>query len=138
MPAGVFIFLIFSVSLGSRAQAQIRSAAEPGALTTVDAKTTTAEPPSLPAIQSSVAHSENDRLREQIQSTLRKEPSLASSRVEVEVNSSQIVLSGSVPTQREKQAAYRLAQSYGNNRRVVDDKVNVQSTSGPPVAQGRR
>jgi len=89
------------------------------------------------AVSSAMPYPENERLREQVQSTLRSEPSLAGSRLEVNVNDSQIELSGSVATAREKETARRIAQSYGNNRRVVDSKVNVQS-GGTQSSRGER
>jgi Flp pilus assembly secretin CpaC len=95
-----------------------------------------AQPQAQVAAGSAVPGSENEKLRGQIQSTLRNEPSLTRCRLEVEVTDSEIVLSGSVPTAREKQTAHRLAQSYGNNRRVVDSKVNVQNAGGQSAAQG--
>jgi hypothetical protein len=85
----------------------------------------TGENPS--AIRAVIPSPENEKLRGQIQNTLRNEPSLAGSRLDVAVTDSEIELSGSVPTGREKEAARRLAQSYDNNRRVVDSKVNVRS-----------
>jgi len=79
------------------------------------------------AIRAVIPSPENEKLRGQIQNTLRNEPSLAGSRLDVKVTDTQIELSGSVPTGREKEVAHRLVQSYGNNRRVVDSKVDVQS-----------
>ena len=76
---------------------------------------------------------DNQKLREQILNVLRAHSSLASSSFEVEVSDSQIELSGSVPTAREKEIARRIAQSYGNNRSVVDAKIDVRNAGG---AQG--
>ena len=73
---------------------------------------------------------DNQKLREQILNVLRAHSSLASSSFEVEVSDSQIELSGSVPTAREKEIARRIAQSYGNNRSVADTKVGVQNAGG--------
>ena len=69
----------------------------------------------------------NERLRQQIQKTLGTVPSLLSSQLDVQVTDSQIELSGNVPTVRDKETARRVAQSYGNNRKVVDSKVQVQN-----------
>jgi len=73
---------------------------------------------------------DNQKLREQILNVLRAHSSLASSSFEVEVSDSQIELSGSVPTAREKEIARRIAQSYGNNRSVADTKVGVRNAGG--------
>ncbi|MGA2960464.1 MAG: BON domain-containing protein [Candidatus Korobacteraceae bacterium] len=82
--------------------------------------------PGLPGI-SSATESENQRLREQILNALRADSSLASSSLNVEVSGSQIVLSGSVPTARERETARRIAQSYGNNRGVRAAEIDVRN-----------
>jgi hypothetical protein len=76
---------------------------------------------------------DNQELRERILNALHAHSSLASSTIDVEVSDSWIVLSGSVPTAREKETARRIAQSYGNNRSVVDSKIGVRNIGG---AQG--
>jgi Flp pilus assembly secretin CpaC len=76
---------------------------------------------------SSATEGENQKLREQILNALRADSSLASSSFNVEVSGSQIVLSGSVPTAREKETARRIAQSYGNNRGVGAAKIDVRN-----------
>ncbi len=78
---------------------------------------------------------DNQKLREQILNALRAHSSLASSSFNVEVSDSQIELSGSVPTAREKETARRIAQSYGNNRGVVDSKVDVRNAGAAQGAQ---
>jgi len=95
---------------------------------------------SSPAIKAAIPSPANEELRGRIQDTLRNEPSLAGSRLDVTVTDSQIELSGNVPTAREKETARRIAQSYGNNRRVVDSKVNVKSggAQSPQRRQGAR
>jgi osmotically-inducible protein OsmY len=140
MRASLFLLLIallFSVrpEAQDRRPEQTASAGDPGASTPADAKTASAGGPGSAALGSATGP-ENERLRQQIQSTLRNEPSLARSPLDVEVTGSQIVLSGIVPTARDKQTARRIAQSYGNNRRVVDSKVSVQSAGVMPAAQG--
>ncbi|MGA2992295.1 MAG: BON domain-containing protein [Candidatus Korobacteraceae bacterium] len=141
MRASLFLLLIallFSVrpEAQDRRPEQTASAGDPGASTPANAKTAFAGGPGSAALGSAIAGPENERLRQQIQSTLRNEPSLARSPLDVEVTGSQIVLSGSVPTARDKQTARRIAQSYGNNRSVVDSKVSVQSAGVMPAAQG--
>ncbi len=76
---------------------------------------------------------DNQELREQILNALHAHSSLASSTIDVEVSGSRIVLSGSVPTAREKETARRVAQSYGNNRSVVDSNLGVRNLG---AAQG--
>jgi osmotically-inducible protein OsmY len=77
---------------------------------------------------------DNQELRERILNALHAHSSLASSTIDVEVSDSWIVLSGSVPTAREKETARRIAQSYGNNRSVVDSKIGVRNIGGTPGA----
>ncbi len=89
------------------------------------------------AIRAAIPSPENEKLRGQIRNTLRNEPALAGSRLDVEVTDSRIELSGSVPTGREKEVARRLVQSYGNNRRVIDSKVDVLR-GGPQSPPGTR
>jgi len=100
-------------------------ASTPGAMAGNSRSGSSGENPST--IRTAIPNPENEKLRGEIQNTLRNEPSLAGSRLEVNVNDSQIELSGSVPTAREKETARRIARSYGNNRRVIDSKVDVQS-----------
>ena len=78
---------------------------------------------------------DNQKLREQILKVIQEDSSLASSNLDVEVSDSQIELSGSVPTAREKQTARRIAQSYGNNRGVRDAKVSVRNAGASQGAQ---
>jgi hypothetical protein len=73
---------------------------------------------------------DNQELRGQILNGLHAHSSLASSTIDVEVSDSRIVLSGSVPSAREKETARRIAQSYGNNRSVVDSKIGVWNIGG--------
>jgi hypothetical protein len=81
---------------------------------------------------------DNQELREQILNVLRAHSSLASSSFEVEVSDSQIELSGSVPTAREKEIARRIAQSYGNNRSVADTKVGVRNAGAQSTPASQR
>ena len=77
-------------------------------------------------------------LREQILNALHAHSSLASSTIDVEVSDSRIVLSGSVPTAREKETARRIAQSYGNNRSVVDSEIGVRNIGGTQGVASQR
>ena len=73
---------------------------------------------------------DNQELCGQILNALHAHSSLASSTIDVEVSDSRIVLSGSVPSAREKETARRIAQSYGNNRSVVDSKIGIRNNGG--------
>jgi osmotically-inducible protein OsmY len=70
-------------------------------------------------------------LRSQIDSALKSDPSLSNAQLSVDVNATQITLSGSVPSGKEKQTAVRIAQSYAGNRRG-SDKVTLAGKQTPP------
>jgi osmotically-inducible protein OsmY len=78
---------------------------------------------------------DNQEVRGRILSALRAQSSLASSTFEVNVTDSQIELSGSVPTAREKEIARRIAQSYGNNRGVAAAKIVVRNAAGAQASE---
>jgi osmotically-inducible protein OsmY len=59
-------------------------------------------------------------LQSQIQTALKNESTLANSTINVNVSDTQIELTGTVPTGKEKQTAKRIAQSYAGDRKVVD------------------
>lgn len=97
--------------------------------------------PALPGIGANLpplpSAEDNQSLRQQIEDALEGDPALAASHISVNVTDSQIELSGTVPTSRDKDNVRRIAQSYGNNRQVVDTKVNAQSrTANPSGAAG--
>lgn len=77
---------------------------------------------------------DSNTLRSQIDSALKSDPTLSNSQLNVDVNDSQITLSGSVPTGKEKQTAVRIAQSYAGNRRVTD-KVTLAGRQAAPNSQ---
>ena len=60
------------------------------------------------------------QLQQSITNALHSDPALAGSNVMVNVTDSTIELTGSVPTGKERQTAKRIAQSYAQNRKVVD------------------
>jgi osmotically-inducible protein OsmY len=74
---------------------------------------------------------DSNTLRSQIDSALKSDPTLGSAQLSVDVNATQIILSGSVPSGKEKQTAVRIAQSYAGNRRV-SDKVTLAGKQTPP------
>lgn len=71
-----------------------------------------------------------DALQTEIENAYSKEPTLANSSVVVKVTASEIDLSGKAENSKQKETARRIAQSYANNRRVVD-KISVNTT--PPA-----
>ena len=74
---------------------------------------------------------DSSTLRSQIDSALKSDPTLSNAQLSVDVNATQITLSGSVPS---KQTAVRIAQSYAGNRRV-SDKVTLAGKQTPPQTQ---
>jgi lipid-binding SYLF domain-containing protein len=66
------------------------------------------------------------QIQAQILEKLKAEPGISASDVNVNVSDDAIELSGSVPTQNDKAAARRIAESYAGSRHVVDDKLVVK------------
>ncbi len=81
-------------------------------------------------------------LQGEIDSALKSDPTLANSQVSVQVSDSQITLSGSVPSGKDKVTATRIAQSYAGNRRVKDQvtvagrRQKPETTTTQPNAMG--
>ncbi len=81
-------------------------------------------------------------LEGEIDSALKSDPTLANSQVNVQVSDSQITLSGSVPSGKDKVTATRIAQSYAGNRRVKDQvtvagrQQKPETTTTQPNAMG--
>ena len=59
-------------------------------------------------------------LQGQIQNALKNEPTLANDNISVSVTETEIDLSGSVASSKEKLTAKRIAQSYAGNRKVKE------------------
>ena len=74
--------------------------------------------------------SQGETLQSEIENAYSKEPTLANSSIGVKVTPSEIQLSGKAENSKQKSTARRIAQSYANNRRVVD-KVTV--STNPPA-----
>jgi hypothetical protein len=68
--------------------------------------------------------SDSASLQQQLDQAFQSEPSLNGSKIDVAVSDSQVHLTGSVPTNKDKVTAERIAKSYAGNRKVVD-KVTV-------------
>jgi osmotically-inducible protein OsmY len=133
----IFGLLLSAAAVSSQVQGSPRAS---GAATEEASPNTVTAPFSQASEQSSpetplAPDGDNQELRGKIMKTLRAQPALASSSFDIEVSDSQIELSGSVPTAREKEIARRIAQSYGSNRSVVDTKVAVRNAG---QAQGTR
>src|SRR5438105_8374814 len=79
------------------------------------------------------ADAETVNLRTQIQGAIAKEPTLSSDHVLVNVTATTVELSGTATTGKEKQTAVRIAESYANNRKVVDH-ITVTGRGNAPVA----
>jgi len=77
---------------------------------------------------------DSNTLRSEIDSALKSDPSLGNSQLSVDVNDTQITVSGSVPSGKEKQTAIRIVQSYAGNRRV-NEKVSLAGKPTPPNSQ---
>ena len=129
--------LLSAVAVSPQVQGSPRAS---GAATEDASPSTASAPLSQPGEQSSpetplAPDGDNQELRGKIMNALRAQSALASSSFDLEVSDSRIELSGSVPTAHEKEIARRIAQSYGNNRSVVDTKVAVRNAG---QAQGTR
>jgi osmotically-inducible protein OsmY len=66
------------------------------------------------------AISDTATLQGQIQQALQNETTLSNDKVSVNVTDTEIELTGDVGTNKDKQTAKRIAQSYAGNRKVVD------------------
>lgn len=79
-----------------------------------------------PLPSSNVADSAS--LQQQLDQAYQSEPSLNGSKINVTVNDSQVQLTGSVPTGKDKITAERIAKSYAGSRKVVN-KVSVSGAA---------
>ncbi len=66
------------------------------------------------------AAASDEKMRQDINTALKNEPTLSNANVSVNVTSDRIILTGSVPTGKDRQTAKRIAQSYAGGREVVD------------------
>jgi len=66
----------------------------------------------------------------QVVAALHDDSTLANEPISVDVDESQLVLSGSVATRKQRQTADRIAQSFAVNRKVVD-KLEVRGQNHP-------
>jgi len=75
----------------------------------------------------------SDQVKNDIQTAFRNEPTLTSSGVSVDVSSDTVTLSGSVPSQKDRDEAKRIAQSFAGSRKVVDNvKVSGMGSGSSP------
>lgn len=74
-----------------------------------------------------------DQVKNDIQTAFKNEPTLTSSNVSVDVSADSVTLSGSVPSEKDRDEARRIAQSFSGSRKVVDNvKVSGTGTSSSP------
>ena len=71
-------------------------------------------------------------LKGQLESAFQAEPTLTGSSIQVNVTDTTVELTGSVPTNKEKTTARRIAQSYAGNRKVID-KMTVSGRNATPA-----
>jgi Flp pilus assembly secretin CpaC len=72
-----------------------------------------------------------DQVKNDIQTAFRNEPTLTSSNISVDVSSDSITLSGTAASQKDRDEAKRIAQSFAGNRRVVD---NIKVSGGSDMS----
>ena len=67
----------------------------------------------------------DSEVEQQIQKKLSREPALASTEIGVKIDATSVTLTGSVDTERQRDLALRIAQSYADRRKIVD-KIKIQ------------
>jgi len=67
----------------------------------------------------------DSEVEQQIQKKLSREPALANTEIGVKIDATSVTLTGSVDTERQRDLALRIAQSYAGQRKVVD-KIKIQ------------
>jgi len=67
-------------------------------------------------------------VQQQIQQGLNSEPLLRNSNVGVHVDENSVILSGTVESEQQHDAALRIAQSYAGDRKIVDKIKLTQQT----------
>ena len=75
----------------------------------------------------------SDQVKNDIQTAFHNEPTLTSSNISVDVASDSVTLSGTAPSQKDRDEAKRIAQSFAGSRKVVDNvKVSGTGASTTP------
>jgi osmotically-inducible protein OsmY len=69
--------------------------------------------------------SDNSTVQAQIENAIHNDPALGNSHVSILVSDTAIDMSGTVPTSKDRVSATRIAQSFGANRKIVNDKLMV-------------
>ena len=64
-------------------------------------------------------------VEQQIQDKLSREPALANTEIGVKIDATSVTLTGLVDTERQRDLALRIAQSYAGRRKIVD-KIKIQ------------
>ena len=67
----------------------------------------------------------DSEVEQQIQKKLSREPALANTEIGVKIDATSVTLTGSVDTERQRDLALRIAQSYADRRKIVD-KIKIQ------------
>ena len=67
----------------------------------------------------------DSEVEQQIRDKLNGEPALANTEIGVKIDATSVTLTGSVDTERQRDLALRIAQSYAGQRKVVD-KIKIQ------------
>ncbi len=83
----------------------------------------------MPQSDVNAASTDNTTLQSQIQGALKNEPTLANDAIVVVVSDNAVDLSGTAGSKKERQTAKRIAQSYANNRKVMDHITVAGSSS---------
>jgi lipid-binding SYLF domain-containing protein len=89
-------------------------------------------PPAQPEAPAAASTVSSDSVKSQIESGLRSEPSFDASKVRVTVTEDEVELTGSVPSNSDRDTAVRIAQQNSAGRRVAD-RLTV-SAEGQPSA----
>jgi BON domain len=63
----------------------------------------------------------NSEVQRQIEEKLRSEPDLADAKLGVKTNDNSVTLKGTVVTDRQHHLAFRIAESYAGDRKIVDE-----------------
>jgi hyperosmotically inducible periplasmic protein len=75
----------------------------------------------------------SDQVKKDIQTAFTNEPTLSSSNVTVDATADTITLSGSAPSEKDRDEARRIAQSFAGNRKIVD---NISVSGGAGAGMG--
>lgn len=89
-----------------------------------------AQPVQDPAEAAGLTTTNTESLAESIRTALRRDPALANDNLMVRVTDDSIEVTGTVDSAKDKQTAYRIAQSYTGNRKLVDRVTIAKRATG--------